>query len=79
MALARQRLKTLARGEGALKGREWNAGDGLMRGTGKDLLKTYVFLSLFLRIRTNVSARIPLPTRFFLASLGRATFSPGEG
>ena len=26
-----------------------------------------------------ISARIPLPTRFFLASLGRATFSPGEG
>ena len=26
-----------------------------------------------------VSARIPLPTRHFLAALGRATFSPGEG
>ena len=26
-----------------------------------------------------VSARVPLPTRWFLAALGRATFPPGEG
>ena len=45
-----------------------------MRGAGKDLLKFYVLLSSFLRIQSNVSARIPLPTR-----LCRATFSPGEG
>ena len=50
-----------------------------MCGTGRGLLKFYVFKSLFLRTASDVSARIPLPTRFFLASLGRATFSPGEG
>ena len=50
-----------------------------MCGTGRGLLKFYVFKSLFLRTTSNISARIPLPTRFFLASLGRATFSPGEG
>ena len=60
-------------------GREWNAGEAVMCGTGKDPLKSYVFKSLFLRTTSNLSARIPLPTRFFLASLGRATFSPGEG
>ena len=60
-------------------GREWNAGEAVTCGTGKGLLKFYVFKSLFLRTASNVPARIPLPTRFFLASLGRATFSPGEG
>ena len=45
-------------------GREWNAGDNLHCGTGKDLLKLYVLKSLFLRTESNVSARIPLPTRF---------------
>ena len=45
-----------------------------MCGTGKDLLKCTVLLSLFLRTESNISARIPLPT-----SLRSATFSPGEG
>ncbi len=45
-----------------------------MCSTGKDLLKFFIFVSLFLRTISNISARIPLPTR-----LWRATFSPGEG
>ena len=31
-----------------------------MRGISEDLLVRYVLLSLFLRIKTNISARIPL-------------------
>ena len=38
------------------------------------MLMFSVFLSLFLRIESKVSARIPLPT-----SLRSATFPPGEG
>ena len=55
-------------------GREWNAGDSLICGTGKDLLKLFILLSLLLRAVSNITARIPLPT-----SLRSATFSPGEG
>ena len=32
-----------------------------MCGTGKDLLRRYVLLSLFLRTTSNLAARIPLP------------------
>ena len=42
-------------------GRKWNAGDNVMGGTGKGLLKGYVFPSPFLRTESYVSARIPLP------------------
>ena len=44
-----------------------------MCGTFKDLLTDYIFISLFLHTESCISARIPLPTRFFLALLGRAT------
>ena len=43
-----------------------------MGGTGKGLLKGYVFPSPFLRTESYVSARIPLPPL-------RGTLSPGEG
>ena len=68
------RLRAQSRGEGAPKGREWNAGDNPLCGTCKDLLKLFVLLSLLLRAVSNITARIPLPT-----SLRSATFSPGEG
>ena len=45
-------------------GREWNAGDNLNCGTGEGLLPGYILLSLFLRTVSNITARIPLPTRF---------------
>ena len=67
-------LRAQSRGEGAPKGREWNAGDNPPCDVCKDLLKLFVLLSLFLRITSDVPARIPLPT-----SLRSATFSPGEG
>jgi hypothetical protein len=44
-------------------GRKRNSGDNLLRGIGKDLLTGYVFLSLFLRTVSNVTARIPLQSK----------------
>ena len=67
-------LRAQSRGEGAPKGREWNAGDNPPYGTCKDLLRLFVLLSLLLRTVSTITARIPLPT-----SLRSATFSPGEG
>ena len=61
-------------------GREWNAGEKVMCGTGKGLLKLYVFKSLFLRTVSNLSARIPLPSsKPPVPVVLESTFSPGEG
>ena len=57
-------------------GRKRNSGDNPNRGTGKDLLVAYVFLSLFLRTVSNVTARIPLQSK--IASSNRfLPASPG--
>ena len=75
---ARERQITPLLGRGCPQfanwGREWNSGEDLLCGTGKDILKRFVLLSLILRTTSNIPARIPLPTQ-----LRRATFSPGEG
>ena len=67
-ALARERLITPLPGRGCPQfanwGWEWNAGDDVTGGTGKDLIKLFVLLSLLLRTMSDDSARIPLPTRF---------------
>ena len=54
-------------------GRKRNSGDNLLCGMGKDLLTGHVFLSLFLRTVSKISARIPLQS-----ALRAASFPPGE-
>ena len=77
-ALARERPINPLPGRGCPQfanwGREWNSGDNLIYGTSEDLLKLFTLVSLFLHSVSNISSRIPLPTRRW-----RATFSPGEG
>ena len=64
-------------------GRKRNSGDNLLRGIGKDLLTGYVFLSLFLRTVSNVTARIPLQSKIassnrFLPAMNCGALATGK-
>ena len=64
-------------------GRKRNSGDNLLRGIGKDLLTGYVFLSLFLRTVSNITARIPLQSKIassnrFLPAMNCGALATGK-